>query len=52
MNQTERITFLEQENLQLKHDNEMLLAIIAQLKLTLNRLIKHYITNDHEEESA
>lgn len=37
---------LEQENARLKADNEMLLNIITQMKLTLNRVIARYITSD------
>lgn len=40
----ERIAALETENDRLRRDNEQLLNIIAQMKITLNRLVKHYIT--------
>lgn len=39
----ERIAALEQENRRLREENEHLLKIIAQMKVTLNRLIDHYI---------
>lgn len=44
MGAEERIAALEQENRRLKEDNEKLLNIIAQMKVTLNRLVSHYIT--------
>ena len=40
----ERIAALEKENYKLREDNEKLLSIIAQMKVTLNRLVSHYIT--------
>lgn len=39
----ERIAALEQENRRLREENENLLKIIAQMKVTLNRLIDHFI---------
>lgn len=39
----ERIAALEKENSKLREDNEKLLSIIAQMKVTLNRLVNHYI---------
>jgi hypothetical protein len=44
MSVEERIAALEQENIRLKEDNEKLMSIIAQMKVTLNRLVKHYIS--------
>lgn len=44
MGAEERIAALEQENRRLREDNEKLLDIIAQMKVTLNRLVSHYIT--------
>ena len=41
MSVEERIAALEQENIRLKEDNEKLMSIIAQMKVTLNRLVKH-----------
>lgn len=35
----ERIAALEEENRKLREDNEMLMKIIAQMKVTLNRLM-------------
>lgn len=43
MGTEERIATLEQENRRLKEDNEKLLEIIAQMKVTLNRLVSHYM---------
>lgn len=44
MSVEERIVALEKENYRLREDNERLLSIIAQMKITLNRLVTHYIT--------
>lgn len=44
MGNDERIAALEEENQRLRNDNEKLLQIIAQMKVTLNRLVDHYIT--------
>lgn len=41
-----RIAALEEENQKLRNDNEKLLNIIAQMKVTLNRLICHYISEE------
>ncbi len=35
---------LEAENQKLKEDNEMLLNIVVQMKVTLNRLVNRYVT--------
>ncbi|MCI8960173.1 MAG: hypothetical protein HFG62_13790 [Lachnospiraceae bacterium] len=35
---------LEAENQKLKEDNEMLLSIVVQMKVTLNRLVNRYVT--------
>lgn len=40
----ERIAALEEENQKLKADNEKLLNIIDQMNVTLNRLMKRYIS--------
>lgn len=39
---------LMNENRKLKEDNEMLLSIIAQMKVTLNRLVNRYIEQQPE----
>ena len=44
MGNDERIAALEEENQRLRNDNEKLLQIIAQMKVTLNRPVDHYIT--------
>lgn len=46
MNNTEKIRFMEMENMRLLEENERLHKIIAQLNRTLNRLIGHYISLD------
>lgn len=47
MNATnETIKRLEEENRKLKEDNEMLLNIVVQMKVTLNRLVSHYIMEE------
>lgn len=46
MNEESRISILEQENAQLKEDNEILISIMAQMKVTLNRLIDRYMTGE------
>ena len=35
---------LEAENQKMKEDNEMLLNIVVQMKVTLNRLVNRYVT--------
>lgn len=40
----ERLKVLMKENEQLKKDNEMMIQILAQMKVTLNRLINRYMT--------
>ena len=47
MGKEERIAVLEQENQRLREDNEKLLSIIAQMKVTLNRLVKYYIVESN-----
>jgi len=42
MNETD-LQKLWEENQKLKEDNEMLLNIIAQMRVTLNRLVNRYI---------
>lgn len=46
MEMEERIAVLEEENRRLREDRDRLLEIIAQMKVTLNRLISHYITEN------
>lgn len=44
----EKLVSAEQENAKLKADNEMLLEVIVQMKITLNRLINRYMTENPE----
>lgn len=44
MNEENRVSILERENAQLKEENEVLISIMAQMKVTLNRLIDRYMT--------
>ncbi len=43
-NVMEKLKRLEDENRKLKEDNEMLLNIVVQMKVTLNRLVNRYVT--------
>lgn len=49
MKEEERFARLEEENLRLKGENDKLLDIIVQLRLTLNRLIDRYIVENQEK---
>ena len=40
---------LRQENVRLKEDNDMLMNIIAQMRVTLNRLVNRYIEEQPED---
>lgn len=44
MSSEEQIAALVRENRKLREDNDKLMDIIAQMKVTLNRLVKQYIT--------
>lgn len=48
MSEKEKVSALESENRRLKTDNDMLLEIVAQMRVTLNRLILQYISTDSE----
>lgn len=39
----ERVADLEEENRRLRQDNQKLLEIISQMKVTLDRLINRYV---------
>lgn len=39
---------LEEENRRLKEDNEKLLDIIVQMKVTLNRMVNRYVLESRE----
>ena len=49
MNETDMISELRSENRKLKDNNDMLNNIIAQMQVTLNRLILCYITDEKEK---
>ena len=42
----EELARLEEENRKLNEDNEMLLSIVVQMKVTLNRLLSRYVTEE------
>lgn len=44
----EELQWLTEENRKLKEDNEMLLNIVVQMKVTLNRLVNRYVTNEDD----
>lgn len=44
----EELEKLEQENRKLKEDNEMLLNIVVQMKVTLNRLVNRYVMSEDD----
>lgn len=44
----EEMEKLEQENRKLKEDNEMLLNIVVQMKVTLNRLVNRYVMSEDD----
>lgn len=43
-----QIEDLLKENKRLREDNETLLNIVVQMKVTLNRLVSHYVTEQTE----
>lgn len=51
MSDAEKITVLEEENRKLKADNDKLVEIMAQLRVTLNRLIFRYVSEEQESEA-
>ena len=48
MNEAGIISELKAENAKLKDDNDMLQNIIAQMRVTLNRLIINYVVDGNE----
>lgn len=50
MSVEERIELLRRENERLKQDNEMMRKIIVQMRGTLNRTIRRYITASGSQE--
>lgn len=49
MNDREIIASLKAENEQLKKDNEMLQKIVAQMQVTLDRMIVRYVSGNDGE---
>lgn len=47
MNETEMLEMLETENAKLREENEMLFDVVAQMRVTLNRLIDRYIVENN-----
>jgi len=48
MSEKEKISMLEAENQRLKTDNDKLLEIVVQMRVTLNRLILQYVSASSE----
>lgn len=46
----EEMRRLEEENRKLKEDNEMLLGIVGQMRVTLNRLVNYYVINKEQKQ--
>lgn len=46
MTDEEKMTTLEEENRRLKEDNEKLMDIVVQMRVTLNRLVLRYVTEE------
>ena len=44
----ERIAALEKENQKLRDDNETMMQIILQMKMTVNRLLDHYLMREQD----
>jgi len=49
MSEKERMASLEAENQRLKTDNDRLLDIVVQMRMTLNRLIDRYVVDGKAE---
>lgn len=47
MTDAEKLRLVELENVRLKEENEKLHKVIKKLNQTINRLIGHYISEDH-----
>lgn len=45
MEEVERLT---EENRKLKAENDMLLNVVVQMKVTLNRLVNRYVTDERD----
>lgn len=48
MRDDERLAGLQEENERLKADNDKLLDIVVQMRVTLNRLIDRYVADGHQ----
>lgn len=46
MTDTEKMRFMEMENMRLMEENVKLRRVISKLNQTLNRLTEHYISSD------
>ena len=46
MTDTEKMRFMEMENMRLMEENVKLRRVISKLNQTLNTLIEHYISSD------
>ena len=46
MTDTEKMRFMEMENMRLMEENVKLRRVISKLNQTLNSLIEHYISSD------
>ena len=46
MTDTEKMRFMEMENMRLMEENVKLRRVISKLNQTLTRLIEHYISSD------
>lgn len=42
----EKLVVLEEENRRLKEDNDKLMEIVVQMRVTLNRLVLRYVSED------
>ncbi len=46
MDNEARVSVLEEENRRLKEDNDKLMEIVVQMRVTLNRLVLRYVSED------
>lgn len=46
MTDTEKMRFMEMENMRLMEENVKLRKVITKLNQTINRLIEHYVSSD------
>ena len=52
MKETEKIMELEAELSKLKEENDMLINIVAQMRITLDRLINRCMTDNHHSKTS